>query len=129
MNNGQLKVTNSSDTSPSYGKDLDQQLKDPSSLDQNLKVLEPENELTEKLEDDLSTPATTDSNNAELQKLLSTPLLGAKFSSESGRLMLDSSNGNKWALKSDNGQHILYGDPRGNTMAVLNLDENSKYSK
>lgn len=121
MNNGQLEVTESSDTTPSHGKELDQQLRDSSSLEQN--------ELTFKSEDDVSTPATTDSNSTELQRLISVPLLGEKFSSESGRLMIDSSNGNKWALKSENGQHVLYGDPEGNTMAALNLDEKSKYSK
>lgn len=127
MNNGQLTVADSSDTTPSYGKQFDSQLQ-YSSLDQNLKVSD--GELSEEeLKDDVSTPETSDTNNAELQKLLSSPLLGAKFSSESGRLIIDGTNGNKWALKSDNGQHVLYNDPQGNNMAVLNLNGNSKYSK
>lgn len=125
MNNGQLTVADSSDTNPSYGKQFDSKSRDLS-LEQNLKVLD--GETPEGMSDqDASTQETTDTNNAELQKLLSSPLLGARFSSNSGRLNLESSNGNKWVVKSDNGQIFLYNE--GDTLAMLNLNEPSKYSK
>lgn len=135
MNNGQLDVKDSQDTTPSYGKEFDaeyQKQSQPNSpLEDKLKVTD-EAEKADEIESqnqESSSPQSTDQNNAELQKLLSMPLEGAKFSTKSGHLTIDSSNGNKWALKSNNGQHTLYGDPQGNTMAALNLNDSSAYSK
>lgn len=62
-------------------------------------------------------------NKTEFDQLMARKLIGVRFSFSAGKLTIESTNGQKNALRSptETAQVMLYGDCRSRTMAALNL--------